>query len=170
LQLRPGEYASLKSGTLIIHSTGRVLVERNGSGIAFMGLRAGEAAWVFIPDSGGVIFAAAPTRITIDERVAILQRDGIDSVQPGLHRLATNSTVLLELVGRLYGTLHTPVFTQYAVYLVSVNGLEVEYPPPPEFPTAGGTPIHYYAAAVAALGAILIALFLVQRRRRLRAS
>jgi len=161
-QLRLGENMSVPWGNpVIIRSTGRVLVERNGVGIAFMGLRAGEDAWVFIPDGGGVIFASAPTRIVVDERVAILQRDGIDSVQPGLHRIATNSTVLLELLGGF------PV-TQYAAYIVSPRGLEVDYPSPPEFPEARETPIHYYVAGVAALGSILIALLLVLRRRQLR--
>jgi len=139
----------------VVQATGRVLVwEGPGGSLTFMGLKGGEDAWLQVPDGGGIIFSPNPASLTIDDTPRTLGKDGIEPIPPGLHRITTNATIVLELV--------SASMDQYAAYLVSPNGIEVAYPAPPPIPAAGDMTT-YYAAAGAAVA--VVAVVMVLRRR-----
>jgi len=142
----------------VVQATGRVLVwEGPGGSLTFMGLRAGEDAWLQVPDGGGIIFSPNPTSLTIDDAPRTLGRDGMEPIPPGLHHITTNATIVLELFAAS--------MEQYAAYLVSPQGLEIVYPAPPPIPAAGDMTI-YYAAAGAAVAVVAVALVLRRRGGR----
>jgi len=164
MSLNVGEnktFSERRDVPVVVYATGRVMIRKGPSpihesgGLSFMGLKAGEEAWLQVPDGGGIIFTSKPTSLTVDDEPLIVSRDGMEPVSPGLHHIETNETVVVEV--------YSSSPPEYAAYIVSPQGLEVSYPAPPPLPAAGDPTIYYAGAAAAA---VVVAAFASYRRLR----
>jgi len=133
-------------------------VEQLGDDITFLGARAGETLSFYVPTQG-VIFAPQDMTIEIDGIPTTMRADDHYTLLSGAHTIRSTAPTIVEVLG--WGSDKT--FDNYGSYLLTVQSLELTYPPPP--PIGGIAELIPVIGGVVAVAVIIVALLVVRRRR-----
>ncbi|MFB0504082.1 MAG: hypothetical protein ACETWE_09630 [Candidatus Bathyarchaeia archaeon] len=144
--------------------------ENLGDDVSFIGMKPGETLGFFAPTQA-VIFSAADGFVTIDGIPVDMEEDEYRIVLHGIHTITGNIPILVEVLGSAntwaswdphirYG------YDNWCSYLVSVQSLEVAYPPAPSI--GGFIEVVPFLAIGISVCIIVAAAFLFMKRRRRR--
>lgn len=131
-------------------------------GLAVVGLKAGQTAYIYVPPGETYAFAYKQTTLGIDELRVSLPPDRIFKIPPGIHKVTTSENIIIEVLN----VDSNQGLSYFGVSLPSAQSLDITYeglrlkPVVPE-----ETPVLMYAGAVAAVLIIVVAVALARRRR-----
>jgi len=135
----------------------------NDGGLSFTGLKAGQTAYLDVPQGGAYIFAYRDTVVTIDDVQFRLLEDSYQALPPGLHKVSSPENALVEVVNldprqglHAFGECLPSVQSLSMTY----EGLKVKSPTPEE-----AIPLTYIAAAAVAVAVVVLVALAVKRRR-----
>jgi len=149
-------------------------VEPLGDDITFLGARAGETLSFYVPTQG-VIFAPQDMTIEIDGVATTMRTDDHYTLLSGVHTIRSTAPTIVEVLGwgsdttteggrTAFSRTKRGTFDNYGSYLLTVQSLELTYPPPA--PIGGIAELIPIIGGVAAVVVIIVALLVVRRRAK----
>jgi len=103
---------SSDKGDLVIESSKDLMVVHSdwiiGLGIAYLGLRKGETAAVFIPSGETYLFSSKKATVAIDGIPYTVMPDSYIPLPKGLHRISTNEPVVIQIIQYQYPPYRSP--------------------------------------------------------------
>ncbi|RLE89783.1 MAG: hypothetical protein DRJ49_01950 [Thermoprotei archaeon] len=136
---------SSDKGDLVIESSKDLIVVHSdwtlGLGIAYIGLRRGETATIFIPSGETYLFSPRKATITIDGIPYTVMPDSYLPLPRGFHRISTNESVVIQIIQYQYPPYRSPHprydpllgipgtqgFGAFAAVIPSIKDVEVVY-------------------------------------------
>jgi hypothetical protein len=134
----------------------------NGGGLLVAGLKAGEAAYIYVPSEESFLFTYTQTVLSLDEIQYSLEADSAFQLPMGLHKIEADKTVVFTIVHRGWKSGVGSFETSFGACLPSIQSLELEYPEIKVLPLEE-TPWLLYAEAAAAVVIVVVAVFVAKK-------
>lgn len=134
-----------------------------GGGVTYMGLKAGQEAYIYVPYELAYIFSYKNTQVTVDSATYNLLRDAILPLSQGLHKISTTENIIINLIAYPRWPEAIQGLTEFGACVPSVQSLSLSYELELKPVVVEGFPWSYIAIPVA-IAAIIVVIFIRRKR------